>query len=89
MNEPLGTAADEAVRLLGAAQEWVRSRLDDEHLATGSYACTACPLCQAVGALRHIGPDTVGHLLDSDLISIDRRASAFQTLATESLRLSY
>ena len=65
MSEPLGTAADEAVRLLGAAQEWVRARLDDEHLATGSHACTACPLCQVVGALRHVGPETVEHLMDS------------------------
>ena len=65
MNEPLGTAAEEAGRLLGAAQEWMRARLDDEHLSTGSHACTACPLCQAVGALRHVGPETVEHLMDS------------------------
>jgi|GEM_PF-6102961 len=65
MSEPLGSAAEEALRLLGAAQEWVRTRLDDEHLATGTPACTSCPLCQAVGGLRHLGPETVEHLLDS------------------------
>lgn len=65
MNEPLGSAAEEAGRLIGAVQDWVRARLDDEHLATGSHACTACPLCQAVGALRHVGPETVEHLMDS------------------------
>ena len=65
MSEPLGSAADEAVRLVAAAQQWVRARLGDEHLANGSHACTACPLCQAVEALRHVGPETVEHLLDS------------------------
>ena len=65
MSEPLGSAAEEALRLLGAAQEWVRTRLDDEHLATGTPACASCPLCQAVGGLRHFGPETVEHLLDS------------------------
>ena len=61
----MGSAAEEAVRLLGAAQEWVRTRLDGEHLATGTPACTACPLCQAVGGLRQVSPATVEHLLDS------------------------
>lgn len=65
MSEPLGSAAEEAVRLLGAARQWLRARLDDEHLATGTPACTSCPLCQAVGGLRHVGPDTVEHLMDS------------------------
>lgn len=65
MSEQLGSAAEEALRLLAAAQEWVRTRLDDEHLATGTPACTSCPLCQAVGGLRHVGPDTVEHLMDS------------------------
>lgn len=64
-----GSAAEEAVRLLAAAEHWARTRaaglLDDEHLATGSPECTACPLCQAVGALRHVRPEAVGHLLDA------------------------
>lgn len=65
----VGSAAEAAVRLLAAAEQWARSRaghlVDDEHLATGSAACTSCPLCQAVGAVRHLRPETVEHLLDA------------------------
>lgn len=69
MSDGVGSAAEEAVRLLTAAEQWARNRaahlLDDEHLATGSAACTTCPLCQAVGAVRHVRPETVEHLLDA------------------------
>lgn len=69
MTERVGSAAEEAVKLLGAAEQWARARagrlLDDEHLATGSPECTTCPLCQAVGTLRHVRPETVEHLLDA------------------------
>lgn len=67
--EPLGSAAEEALRLLSAAEHWARERAesftDSEHLATGSPECTVCPVCQAVGALRHVRPETVVHLLDA------------------------
>lgn len=65
VSDQLGSAADEAVKLLGAAQGWVRGQLGSEHLATGSGECLACPICQAVGALRHVRPETVEHLLDA------------------------
>ena len=64
----VGSAADEAVRLLAAAQAWAvghLDRLDDEHLATGSPACTVCPLCQAVTAVRAVRPETLAHLSDA------------------------
>ena len=65
MSEPLGSAAEEAAKLLGAAQGWLRGQFGSEHLATGSPECVACPVCQAVGALRHVRPETVEHLLDA------------------------
>lgn len=70
MSRPeLGSAAEEAARLFAAAEEWARTRaaalLDSEHLATGSPECQVCPFCQAVGALRHVRPETVDHLLDA------------------------
>ena len=70
----LGSAAEEAARLLQAAEEWVRTRaggldldrlLDPEHLATDSRECQVCPLCQAVRAARGVRPETVDHLLDA------------------------
>lgn len=84
MSDPLGTAADEALALLGAAQGWVREHLSAERLATGSPECTACPLCQAVGALRHVRPDTVEHLLDAtaSLVAALRTALSPEGAAT-------
>jgi hypothetical protein len=65
----VGSAAEEAAKLLGAAEQWVRARagslLDDEHLATGAPECTTCPVCQTVGTLRQVRPETVDHLLDA------------------------
>lgn len=65
----VGSAPDEALRLLAAAEHWARTRgaalLESEHLATGSAECLVCPLCQTVGALRQVRPEAVGHLLDA------------------------
>lgn len=77
MSEPLGSAADEAVKLLGVAQDWVRTRLGTEHLATGSPECLACPVCQGVGALRHVKPETVEHLLDATASFVAALKAAF------------
>ena len=65
MTEAVGSAADEAVRLLAAVQDWARTRFDAEHLATGASECQVCPLCQAIAALRQVRPETVEHLLDA------------------------
>ncbi|MFP5219086.1 MAG: hypothetical protein ACLGIG_05025 [Actinomycetes bacterium] len=69
MTREVGSAAEEAARLFAALEEWARTRagsaLDDEHLATGSAECRVCPVCQAIGALRHVRPEAVEHLLDA------------------------
>ena len=65
MTEGVGSAADEAAKLLSAVQDWARTRFDSEHFATGSTECQVCPVCQAVAALRHVKPETVEHLLDA------------------------
>lgn len=65
MTETVGSAAEEAARLLAAAQEWARARFDHEHLATGSVECQVCPVCQTVAALRQVRPEAVEHLLDA------------------------
>jgi hypothetical protein len=65
----VGSAAEEATKLFAAVEDWARTRaaglLDTEHLATGTPECLVCPLCQAIGAVRHVRPETVEHLLDA------------------------
>jgi hypothetical protein len=65
MTDAVGSAAEEAARLLSAVQDWAKTRFDHEHLATGSAECQVCPLCQGVAALRQVRPETVEHLLDA------------------------
>ena len=68
-SDDLGSAAEEAARLFAALEDWARTRaaglLDAEHVATGSPECRMCPVCQAIGALRHVRPEAVEHLLDA------------------------
>lgn len=65
MTESLGSAAEEAAKLLAVVQEWARTRLDGEHLATDASECQICPVCQAIAAVRQIKPEAVQHLLDA------------------------
>jgi hypothetical protein len=65
VTEAVGSAAEEAARLLAAVQDWARTRFDHEHLATGAAECQVCPLCQGIAALRQVKPETVDHLLDA------------------------
>jgi hypothetical protein len=64
MSEQVGSAAEEAARLLSAVQDWARARFDSEHLATGGAECQVCPVCQAIALLRQVKPETAEHLLD-------------------------
>lgn len=59
MSEPVGTLAEEAAKLLTAAQEWARGRFDGDHPTD----CQLCPICQAIGALRQVRPETIEHLV--------------------------
>jgi hypothetical protein len=69
--EPVGSVAEEAVKLLGALSGWAKehgdgfSSLTDElheHLATGAPECSWCPLCRTVAAIRQTSPDVRAHL---------------------------
>ena len=68
MND-VGTAAEEAVKLFAAMEEWARRKashvLDEQHIATGSAECQICPVCQGIGVLRHVRPEAVEHMLDA------------------------
>src|SRR3954465_4514286 len=65
----VGSAAEEAVRLFAAVEEWARRKAghlgDEEHGAPGSAECQLCPVCQGIGVLRHVRPEAIEHLLDA------------------------
>jgi hypothetical protein len=63
-DEPLGSAAQEAARLVEALQQWARDASAD-HLATGAAECTVCPLCRLVAALRDADPDTTAQVVET------------------------
>lgn len=65
----VGSAADEAAKLFSALEDWARKKtghvLDEDRIATGSAECQLCPVCQGIGAARHVRPEAVEHLLDA------------------------
>ena len=77
--EPVGSAREEAARLLEALTAWasgslgtpgsafsaVRDHLGAEGIATGAPECRLCPVCQAIAALRGLRPEVLEHLLDA------------------------
>ena len=77
--EPLGTARDEAARLVEALAEWaagalgqpgsafssVRDTLGADSVANGSAACRVCPVCHGIALLRGLRPEVTEHLLDA------------------------
>jgi hypothetical protein len=75
--EPLGSAREEAARLVEALSTWAagavgspgsafdRERLHAEGIATGAPQCRLCPVCSAISALRGVRPEVVEHLLDA------------------------
>ncbi|HEY0890285.1 MAG TPA: DUF5304 family protein [Nocardioides sp.] len=66
-HDPVGSAAEEAVKLFGALSDWARDHTPrvDEHLATGAQECTYCPLCRAVHIVREASPEVRLHLAEA------------------------
>lgn len=61
--EPLGSAAHEAGRLMDALRDWLDSRgVPATPIATGSPECRACPVCLALSAVREHHPEVVEQL---------------------------
>jgi hypothetical protein len=64
VTEAVGSLADEAAKLLGAAEEWWRAHAPGapEHLGP---ECRVCPFCQLLAVVRHAQPDLFEHLTDA------------------------
>jgi hypothetical protein len=70
-DEPVGSVAEEAAKLVGAVSDWAREHGDGfsafgdglhEHLATGDASCSWCPVCRTVTAIRQTSPEVRAHL---------------------------
>ena len=85
MND-VGSAAEEAVKLFAAMEDWARRKashvLDEQHISTGSAECQICPVCQGIGVLRHVRPEAVEHMLDAAASFIAALKTAVATPAT-------
>lgn len=63
-DDPVGSVAEEAAKLLGALSGWAgeHAREVDQHLATGSAECLYCPVCRTVHAVRQASPEVKAQL---------------------------
>ena len=67
MTEP-GPLSEEAVRLVGAAQDWWHRMVGDPataRIATGAPECCWCPLCQLIATLRGERPELLDRLAET------------------------
>jgi hypothetical protein len=68
--DPLGSASQEAARLLDALGQWLGARTAEgrgaaEHIATDAAECRYCPLCRLIALTRETSPELAGHLDDA------------------------
>lgn len=79
-------AAEAGDGLSGLASHAAASAHDvNEHLATGAAECTVCPLCRAIGAVRHVSPEVTAHLTAA-ATSLAQAAAALLATAPNSPR---
>jgi hypothetical protein len=63
--DPVGSVAEEAIKLLGALSGWARDVAPDleKHLDTGAAECTYCPICRSVHVVRGLRPEVKEQLV--------------------------
>ncbi len=76
---PTGTVGQEAERLVGAVQDWVRQFADDSHIATGAPECTWCPVCQFIAFVRGDRPDVAARVGEVATAFVSALKVAFDT----------
>jgi hypothetical protein len=94
LDEPLGSAADEAAKLFGAVADWARGRGEgfsdladtlgglahevEGHVATGAEECQWCPVCRGIQVVRSASPEVREHLATA-VTSLAQAATAYLT----------
>ncbi|MDQ1711315.1 MAG: hypothetical protein QOE45_765 [Frankiaceae bacterium] len=64
MTDAVGSLAEEAAKLFGAAEEWWRAHAPSapEHLGP---ECRVCPVCQLLSVVRGAQPELFEHLSEA------------------------
>ena len=69
MSEPVGSLAEEAVKLIGAAEEWWQGARERVTSTVGDFGslhtgpeCVICPVCQLLAVVRTASPEVFEHL---------------------------
>jgi hypothetical protein len=64
-NDPVGSVAEEAIKLLGALSSWAKDATPDleNHVDTGAAECTYCPICRTVHVVRALRPEVKDQLV--------------------------
>lgn len=63
MTEAVGSLAEEAAKLFGAAEEWWREHAPAAPAAHTGPECRVCPLCQVLSVVRTAQPEVFEHLV--------------------------
>jgi hypothetical protein len=91
--EPVGSLGEEAVKLLGALQDWAQDsggeaaasgaasafKNINEHIAAGGQECKFCPICQVISAVREVSPEVKQHLSTAASSLLHAAAAAMST----------
>ena len=101
LDEPVGSAAEEAARLFGAVSDWARQHGGglgdlaetlgalahdaDQHVATDSEECRWCPVCRGIQLVRSASPEVREHLATA-VTSLAQAATAYLTTAVPDRR---
>ena len=92
LDDPVGSAADEAAKLFGAVADWARGRGEgfsdladtlgglahevEGHVATGAEECQWCPVCRGIQVVRSASPEVREHLATA-VTSLAQAATAY------------
>jgi hypothetical protein len=85
--DPIGSAAEEAAKLLGALSGWAGDLGQhlghglDGHLDTGAPECTYCPICRGVHLIREVSPEVTTHLAHAATSLVQAAAGVFAAAA--------
>jgi len=91
-NEPVGSVAEEAAKLLGALQDWATEHSQEsasaaagaasafnrlnEHIATDGEDCKYCPVCQLISLAHRTSPEVKQHLTAATTSLLQAAAAA-------------